>query len=38
VNFDLYNAANANTILTLNNGFVPLAGGGNRWQVPTAVL
>lgn len=38
INFDLYNATNANTVLTLNNGFVPLAGGGNRWQVPTSVL
>jgi hypothetical protein len=37
VNFDLYNATNANTVLTLNNGFVPLAGGGNRWQVPTTI-
>jgi hypothetical protein len=38
INFDLYNATNSNTILTLNNGFVPLAGGGATWQIPTAIL
>jgi hypothetical protein len=38
INFDLYNATNSNTILTLNSGFVPLAGGGNRWQVPNSIL
>jgi hypothetical protein len=39
INFDIYNATNANTILTLNNGFVPSATGGQAtWQVPTAIL
>ena len=38
INFDLYNALNASTVLTLNNGFIPLAGGGANWQVPTAIL
>jgi hypothetical protein len=38
INFDLYNATNSNTILTLNNGFVPIAGGGATWQTPTAIL
>jgi len=38
INFDIYNATNSNTILTLNNGFVPLAAGGATWQVPTAIL
>jgi hypothetical protein len=39
INLDLYNATNANTILSLNNGFVPSATGGQAtWQVPTAIL
>jgi hypothetical protein len=38
VNIDLYNATNANTILTQNNNFVPLIGGGANWQIPTAIL
>ncbi len=38
INFDIYNALNANTILSLNNAFVPLAGGGATWQLPTAIL
>ena len=38
INFDLYNATNANTILTLNNGYVPQASGAAVWQVPTAIL
>jgi hypothetical protein len=37
VNFDLYNATNSNTVLTLNNALVPAA-TGNTWQVPTAIL
>jgi hypothetical protein len=35
LNFDLYNATNSNTILTLNNGYVPATGA---WQVPTSIL
>ena len=39
INFDIYNATNSNTILTLNNGFVPSATGGQAtWQIPTAIL
>ena len=38
INFDLYNTTNANTVLTLNNGYVPQASGLARWQVPNAVL
>jgi hypothetical protein len=38
INFDLYNATNANTVLTLNNGYVPVAGQLATWQVPTAIL
>jgi hypothetical protein len=38
INLDLYNATNANTILTQNNNFVALAGGGANWQIPTAIL
>ena len=39
INVDLYNATNSNTILTLNNGFVPSATGGpTTWQIPTAIL
>jgi hypothetical protein len=38
INLDIYNVTNANTILTQNNNFVPLAGGGARWQVPTSIL
>jgi hypothetical protein len=37
INFDLYNATNSNTILTLNNGFV-VGASGNTWQVPTQIL
>ena len=37
INFDLYNAMNSNTVLTLNNAFVPGA-TSNTWQVPTAIL
>jgi hypothetical protein len=39
INFDLYNVTNSNTILTLNNGFVPSTTGGlATWQIPTAIL
>ena len=38
INFDIYNVTNAGTILSYNNTFVPLTGGGASWQVPTAVL
>jgi hypothetical protein len=38
INIDLYNATNSNTILTQNNNFVPLIGGGANWQIPTAIL
>jgi hypothetical protein len=38
INLDIYNTTNANTILTQNNNFVPLASGGARWQVPTSIL
>jgi hypothetical protein len=38
INFDLYNATNSNTVLTLNNGYVPQASGEARWQVPNAIL
>ncbi len=39
INFDIYNATNSNTILTLNNGFAPSATGGlATWQIPTAIL
>ena len=39
INLDLYNVTNSNTILTLNNGFVPSATGGlATWQIPTAIL
>ncbi|MBI4263191.1 MAG: carboxypeptidase regulatory-like domain-containing protein [Acidobacteria bacterium] len=37
-NFDIYNATNSNTILTLNSGFAPQAGGGNVWQRPNSIL
>ena len=38
INFDLYNATNSNTVLTMNNGYVPVAGQLATWQVPTAIL
>jgi hypothetical protein len=38
INFDLYNALNANTVTTLNNGFVPVTGGLASWQVPNSIL
>jgi hypothetical protein len=37
VSFDLYNATNSNTILTLNNNFV-VGATGNTWLVPTSIL
>jgi hypothetical protein len=37
VSLDLYNATNANTILSLNNNFVAGA-TANTWQVPTSIL
>jgi Carboxypeptidase regulatory-like domain len=37
INFDIYNATNSNTILTLNNGFVTTTTPAT-WQVPTAIL
>jgi|SoiMethySBSTD1v2_1073268.scaffolds.fasta_scaffold00056_40 carboxypeptidase family protein len=39
INFDIYNATNSNTILTLNNGYVTdAAGNPGAWQIPTALL
>ena len=38
LNFDLYNATNSSTILTYNNGFVPLATGGANWIQPNSIL
>jgi hypothetical protein len=38
INFDVYNALNANTITTLNAGFVPVAGGAASFLVPNSVL
>jgi hypothetical protein len=39
INVDLYNATNANTILTLNNGYVTNAQDQpTTWQVPNAIL
>ena len=39
INFDLYNATNANTILTLNNGYITDAQDRpTTWQVPNAIL
>lgn len=39
INFDLYNATNSNTILTLNNGYVTNAlDQPTTWQVPNAIL
>jgi hypothetical protein len=37
ISFDLYNATNSNTILTLNNNFV-VGATGNTWLVPTSIL
>jgi hypothetical protein len=37
ISFDLYNATNSNTILTLNNNFV-VGAAGNTWLVPTSIL
>jgi hypothetical protein len=37
ISLDLYNATNANTILTLNNNFV-VGATGNTWLVPTSIL
>jgi hypothetical protein len=37
INFDLYNATNANTILALNNAFV-VGATGNTWQIPNSIL
>ena len=38
ISFDLYNATNSSTILTYNNGFVPLAGVGANWLQPNSIL
>ena len=39
INFDLYNATNSNTILTLNNGYITNAQDQpTTWQVPTNIL
>jgi hypothetical protein len=37
INFDIYNATNSNTILTLNNGFVTTTTPAT-WMLPTAIL
>ena len=38
INFDLYNAFNANTILTYNNAFAIAPTGTVTWQQPTQIL
>jgi hypothetical protein len=38
INFDLYNAFNANTILTYNNAFAVAPTGAVTWQQPTQIL
>jgi hypothetical protein len=38
INFDLYNAFNANTILTYNNAFAIAPTGAVTWQQPTQIL
>jgi len=38
VNFDIYNAFNANTILTYNNAFAIAPTGAVTWQQPTQIL
>jgi hypothetical protein len=38
INFDLYNAFNANTILTYNNNFAVAPSGAITWLQPTQIL
>ena len=38
INFDIYNALNANTILTYNNAFAIAPTGAVTWQQPTQIL
>jgi hypothetical protein len=38
INFDIYNAFNANTILTYNNAFAIAPTGAVTWQQPTQIL
>jgi hypothetical protein len=38
LNFDLYNALNANTILTYNNNFSVGTTGAVTWLQPTQIL
>jgi hypothetical protein len=38
INFDIYNAFNANTILTYNNAFAISPTGAVNWQQPTQIL